>query len=271
MADPRLTDEEARALWKRAAQLQAAAENAATQSRMLEPVQRGELTVEQVTTAAREAGIDPEYVHIVVAEQRLPDFDALRHDTRRARLLGRIIREPHAFERERIIAADPATVLSAFRTVATSSTFQLMPENTVGTDPLRDGVLVYRITHGTQFGTTMDFADARVLLVRIRPHERGTRVRIRVPLFRRGVNLGAAAFSASLFGAGGGTLLGWAAASLGATALTLAAPVTAGVIAGAAFGTAGMRRMYRAARSGGERQIDLLLQAVAVEAGAPPA
>jgi hypothetical protein len=53
MADPRLTDEEARALWKRAAQLQAAAENAATQSRMLEPVQRGELTVEQVTTAAR--------------------------------------------------------------------------------------------------------------------------------------------------------------------------------------------------------------------------
>ena len=46
-----------------------------------------------------------------------------------------------------------------------------------------------------------------------------------------------------------------------------AAPVAAGVAAGGAFGFAGFRTMYRSATKQAATAIDMLLQAVAVEAG----
>ena len=267
MADPGLTDEQARALFQRAAELQAAAEHAATRARAFQPVQEGDLSVEQLTAAAEGAGIDAEFVRIAVAEQQLPDAEDLRHDSWQGRWLQRVVQEPNVIERERIIPAPPDEVLPAFRTVAASAAYQLLPESTVGSDPLRDTVFVYRLSHSTAFSTTMNFADARVLLVTVRPHERGAIVRIRVPLFRRALNLGLSGFSAALFGSAGGGALGWGAVALGASAVLAAAPVAAGVAAGGAFGFAGFRTMYRSATKQAATAIDMLLQAVAVEAG----
>lgn len=274
MADQGLTDEQARALWQRAAELQAAAEHAAARARALQPVEQGDLTVEQVTAAAEGAGIDADFVRIAVAEQQLSDAEALRHDKWQGRWLQRIVQEQNVIERERVITAAPEDVLAAFRTVAASSAYQLMPESTVGRDPVRDAVFVYRLTHSnllnatsSSFSATMNFADARVLLVMVRPHERGALIRIRVPLYRRGTNLGLSGFSAALFGTAGGGALGWGAVALGASALVAAAPVAIGAAAGGAFGVAGFRAMYRSATKQATTAVDMLLQAVAVEAG----
>lgn len=266
MTTPRLTDEQARALWRRAAELQAAAERASSQQKALQPVDQGELSIEQVTAAAEGAGIDPEFVRIAVAERGLPDADALRHDDWRGRWLQRLMREPHVIEEERVIQATPAAVLSAFRSVAAAPSYQLMPERVVGEDPARDAVLVYRITKTDSFGSTLDFADARVLLVTIRPHERGAVLRLRVPLFRRGVNLFMTGLFATIFGGGGAGLAGGIAGTLGATALAFAAPVAAGVAAGGAVGVVAFRGIYRAVDRSARGVLRQLLNAVAVEA-----
>jgi len=266
MSERRLTDEQARALWKRAAELQVAAQRDVGSSKAVQPVEQGDLSIEHVTAAAEGAGIDADFMRIAIAEQQLPDASELRHDEWQGRWLSRIVREPHSIERERVIAAQPEAVLSAVRATAASPVYQLMPENSIGKDRLSDAVFVYRITDATTFGSTMNFADGRVLLVMIRPHERGTLLRIRVPLFRRGVNLLATGISASLFGSGAAAALGGAASALGATALLMAAPVAAGAIAGGAFGVAGFRLVYRTAKQQGVSAIDLFMQAIAAEA-----
>ena len=250
-------------MWRRAAELQAAAEHEAQQSRVVQRVDPGELSLEHVTEAARGAGINAEFVHLALAEQRLPDATDLGHHTWKARWLQRIVRGPHFIERQRVIGADPTAVIAAFRRVAASAAYGLTPESAVGADPVRDGVLVYRLDSSTTFGSTMNFADARVLLVSVRPHEGGTSLRIRVPLFRRGVNLVLGGVSGSLFGAGGVALGGTIASAVGASALLLAAPAAA---AGAGVGIVAFRALYRGAIRQGEKSVDRFLQTVAMEA-----
>jgi hypothetical protein len=269
MADStrKLSDEQARALWRRAAELQAAAEQAVTQSRALAPTEEGSLSLEQVAAAAEGAGIEGDYLRIAVAEQRLPDADDLGHETWKARWLERLIHEPHSMEAQRIIAADPQTVLSVFRTLAASDRFPLTFENVVGDDPVADAVLVYRV-EGTagSFAGQLNLADGRVLLVTIRPHDAGTRMHIRVPLFRRGVNLLVTGGSAGIFGGGGAGLAGGIATSFGGGVAIAALPVAAGLFAGGALGVAAIRRLHRWSRRQGSTAVEQLLQAVALEA-----
>ncbi len=260
-----LSDDEARELWRRAAEMQAAAEQAHAAGRALQPVEPGALSVAQVTAAAEGAGIHPDFVRVALAERRLPDAGELRHEHWTGRWLRRVIREPDTIECERIIGAAPQVVLAATRTIVTGHVYQLTAEDTTGDDPVRDGVLVYRIAGaGTTFGTTMNFADARVLLITIRPHEDGTRMRVRVPLFRRGTNLALTGATSGLLGAGGWAAGGAIGAALGAAAL-VALPA-AGVLAGGALGVGAYRRAYRWARNQGTAAVTQLMQAIATEA-----
>ena len=262
---PRLSDDQARALWRRAAELQAAAEQAATQGRTLRPAEERTLSLEQVAAAAEGAGIDADYLRVAIAEQRLPDSHALRHDHWTSTWLQRLMRQPQAIETERVITASPEAVLTAFRAIAVSDRFLLQAEDVVGEDPIRDAVLVYRVTAGGLAGP-MFLADGRVLLVTIRPHENGTRVRVRVPTFASGFNLLLTGGSAGLFGGGVASAAGGIATSLGAAAAIAAIPVAAGAVAGGALGVAAFRRVYRWSRRQGSTGVEQLLQAVALEA-----
>ncbi|MGH7463275.1 MAG: hypothetical protein ACREMA_19890, partial [Longimicrobiales bacterium] len=209
----RITEEEARALWQRAAELQSAAEKAGQRIKALTPADGEGFSLEQVSAGAQGAGIDPDYVRLALAERRLPDAHAIRPDRRDARWFRRLMgNAPDAIEFERMLNAPGAVVLPALRSVFTGPPFALIPESSLGEDLLRDGVLVYRINKlSTPFHNDLEWADARVIIVALRAEGDRTRVRVRVPLFRRGINLALTGGSAGLFGAGGT----WGGATIG--------------------------------------------------------
>jgi hypothetical protein len=267
----RISDEQARELWRRAAELQAAAEPG--HQRALVADTSG-LSLEQVAQAAEGAGIDPDYVRVALAEKQLPDADALDRDLWTARWLRKILREPDAIEQSRVIAAAPPAVFAALRAVAARPAFDLILESTIGSDPVRDAVLVYRLgSDASNFQNHLDFADARVLLFTIRPEAEQTRIRVRVPLYRRGVNLALTGGASTLVGAGGMSLGASASAALpaaiSATAALAMLPVALGGIAGAALGVGLYRGLYRWMYRDGAGAIGKLLQAIAMETETP--
>jgi hypothetical protein len=224
------------------------------------------LSLEQVSAAAEGAGISADYVRLAHAELRLPDAAEIAPGRRSVRWARRLLDRAGAIEEGRSFAAPPARVLEAVRVVFTQPPFELVPEDSVGSDPLRDGVLVFRLgsKSSTQFHDDMNWADCRVVLAVIRPEGEGTRLTLRVPLFRRGINVAlTSAFSAG--GAWGGGAIGTAAAALvAAPAALLVLPVIAGAVAGGAFGFGTYRGIYRWATGGGEAAVRRLLQAVAL-------
>lgn len=269
----RVTDEEARELWRRAAELHAAADRSQASRRAL--VRAGErgLTLEDVSAAAEGAGIDPDYVRLALAERRLPDGDAIRRDRWTARWLRRVVGDADAIEVSRVVRAEPARVLEAFRAVAERMPYGLQLEDGIGEDPLRDGVLIYRrgAPAASAFDSALELADVRVVFVTVRTAGDGSLVRLHVPLFRRGVNLTLSGVSTGMFGAGG-SWAGWSlggalAAALGAASVAaLAASAGVGAVAGGAIGLGGFRRLYHGLVRRAESALNGLLAAVAVEA-----
>lgn len=263
--ESRLTDEQARALWERAAQLQAAAEN---RPRAL-PAESSDLSLEQVALAAEGAGIGADYVRVAMAERQLPDGAAIDPGLWTARWLRAILREPDALDLSRTIDAAPAPTLAALKTVIMRPAFELVQEAVVGEDPLVDAVLVYRLarTKGSSFHESLDWTDVRVLLFTLRAADEGTRLNVRVPFFRRGLNLTFTGGLAGLVGAGGMSA-GSAAASLPLLAGLGAAAMlpVAGAVAGGVVGVGLFRAFYRSAARDGAQHLTRLLHAVAEEA-----
>jgi hypothetical protein len=267
----RISDEQARELWRRAAELQAAAER--TQQRALVADSSG-LSLEQVALAAEGAGIDPDYVRVALAEKQLPDAEALNRDLWTARWLRKILREPDAIEESRVINSSPAAVFAALRTVAGKPSFDLTLESTLGSDPLRDAVLVYRLgSDDSKFQDNLDWADARVLLVTIRAEGEHTRIRVRVPLYRRGINLaltgGASTILATIGTSAGVSASAALPAAIAGTATLAMLPVALGGIAGAALGIGLYRGLYRWVYRDGVTAIGKFLHAIAAEAETP--
>ncbi|MFL5383006.1 MAG: hypothetical protein ACJ8GN_10865, partial [Longimicrobiaceae bacterium] len=229
----RITEAEAAELWRRAAELQAHAES---RGQALAPVDDDEegLSLEQVSAAAESAGIAPDYVRLALAERRLPDAGELRATSWSVRSARFLLDRVGAIEVSRVLPVPPERVFDAVRTVFPAAPFELLSEDTVGGDPLRDGVLVYRLgsTTSSEFHSSLNWADARVVLATIRAEGEGTRLTLRAPLFRRGINVAAtSAFSA--LGAWGGAAVGGGIATLLAAAPALVLlPVLAGVAAG---------------------------------------
>lgn len=265
----RIGEDEARELWRRAAELQAASERA--EQRLLPvPEEEEGLSLAEIAAVAEGAGIHPDHVRVALAERRLRDAAEIRPDRLPARMLRRVVGEGlDVIEAARTIGAPPERVLESVRRLFPQAPFHLMAEMSIGEDPLRDGVLVYRLgrssTDASEFAGAMNWADARVVVVTIRPEGEGARLRLRIPLFRRGVNL---AFAS---GAGaGGTWLGLLAGGGLAGALGLSALVAAPVaVAGAAAGLAAFRGLYRGVLRGGEGAVRTLVEAVALDAVVP--
>jgi hypothetical protein len=139
---------------------------------------------------------------------------------------------------------------------------------------VRDAVLVYRLgSDESNFQDHLNWADARVLLFTIRQEAEQTRIRVRVPLYRRGINLALTGGASTLVGAGGMSLGASASAALPAAITATAAlamlPVAVGGLAGAALGVAIYRGLYRWVYRAGASAVGKLLQAIAMEAETP--
>lgn len=270
MAGRRLTEEEARQIWRRAAELQARAADIASRGALPVPAERVEgLTPGDVTAAAVEAGIGSEYVQLALAEL---DTDALAggRDSRVQRLGRRLVGRPFdGIDASRTIAASPAEVHATMLRLFTAPPFGLVLTDTRGSNPFIDDVLTFdseaAALSQTPFQSKLNMGDVKRLYVTLRPAGDGCRVAIRAPFDRRRLTL----FLGGLFTlvpATAGTAIGTAiGAAIGvAGAATLAVPIGVGLGAAAA-GARGFRAIYRWSVRQAGRALDQLLGALAAD------
>lgn len=281
--DRRISDEEARDIWRRATRLQGAAERAD----MRDQLAPGEdtsavhdpsaLPAAQVVDAAVEAGISADHVLLALAERRLADWEAIRPERWTTRWLRRLVGHADAVELSRFVDASPSRVLAAIERVTGEGEFELTAEDSHGEDPAQGVALVLRNappstgTGPSAFHFALDIADGRAVIATIRAEGEGTRLRLRVPLYRRGLNLTLAGGSAGLAGGGGaagGVAVGDAAAGLlGAASLAGAwSGAALGLLLGGGVGVWGYRKLYAWGVAKGETALRRLASAIAAEA-----
>lgn len=158
-----LSEDDARAVWQRAAQLQAEAAHRMERTASLRPVQQsGDNTsftsaafrVRDVEAAAIEAGISRQYVALAMAEVKLRaaaggamSVTSEAEDRRLTLFLGTADR---ALSVSRTIAGSPKDVLAALGQVFTTPPRGLELIDTVNGHPLDGGVLHFRMPRFTQ-------------------------------------------------------------------------------------------------------------------------
>ena len=275
-----LSEEQARRLWQRAAELQAeAARQLEARSRALvrpDEEASGGYRLAHVRQAASEAGISDEFVELALAEEAETGSGS-GVDRWADRFLGagaRTVVASRTFER-------PASeVYASLQRVLPR--YQLSLVDSRGGDPLDGGVLVFDLPALSGLETTDPvlrdlrlWADLRELHLQVRVLSEGrSEVTVRAPtVHARRVNLavgGLLTGLVGLMGGGGATALGVLAVEalglggVGAVLLVaLAAALGFALTAGAA--TLPMRWLYRWGQGKGEAALRRLLQAVGVD------
>lgn len=270
-----VTEAEARELWRRATELQGAAEEPGAGEEVLPPGGHDAVPMHRVLEAAEEAGISVENVLLAVAERSLVDAAEIRPDRWSARWLRYLVNESDAIEVSRVLRAPVGEVADATERVTSRDPYRVVLENRWKGDADGPVVLVYR-SQGVSFGmsspfhSALELSDARVLLVSIRRTGDTTRLRIRVPMYRQRLNLTLAGGSTGLFGAGGtagGAAVGQAAAELvGIAAVPAAVGLGAlGAIVGAGVGIWGFRRLHSWGGAKGREAVEQLARAITME------
>lgn len=280
-----VTEEQARELWRRAAQLQAeAADRRDARIRRLAAdadASDSVMHVSDVETAAAEAGIPAEFMRLARAETigrgsapMSPRWEALT-----TRLLGN---DQRFLEVSRIIEASPRQLLEAIGRAFPANPYYLNLLDTLG-DPVAGGVLIFEVTRSSGLGYTsftweMALADIRHILVVIRPFE-GEPVACDVVLganlnYSRRLNFGVGSTLTGAVGLAGGTAGTVAGVALGIGALT-ALTALAGAAGSFGLATLAYRKMFRWSVGRGRKAIEELLRAIDVRIRAgdiiPPA
>src|SRR5690606_26479758 len=167
---PQISDEEARRLWQRAAELQLEAETSAASHSTALRAADAHLSLDHVAQAAEGAGIQASFVLMALAERQLPDTDEIDREHWRARWLRGAVSDIDAIEVSRFVRGSPRDVIDAVKAVATKPAFNMLLENSVvGTACGQEHILVYRLQGGSShFSRTLNLADVRVLLLAIR-------------------------------------------------------------------------------------------------------
>ena len=151
-----VSTDQARAIWLRAAQLQAEA-TTRLQARYREPqsgdtpagpLPSGGYRLQDVELAASEAGIAAEFVAMAIAERPAgtevgPADLSAREDRTLTRMLGT---RDRSISSSRVIRAAPKEVLEAIGRVLTAPPYGLKLRDTVGGHPLDGGVLVFDVS-----------------------------------------------------------------------------------------------------------------------------
>ena len=286
--EARISEEQARALWRRAAELQAeAARRLEARSRQLAP--RGDSTdpaevegyrLEDVRTAAEEAGISPEFVDHALVEARSETLAEGAREQRSVvadRFLGH---PPLTLEVSRVIRAPAEEVYAGMQRILPKRPFRLSLVDHHGTDPLHGGVLVFKTpaysytpTAADQsFAYEMALADLKQLLFSLRRLDTdppSTELTVRASLTHSHkltlwVGGSISGVFASLSGVGGGFVGAAAGAALGIGGLAAGA-AAAGFLAGGAVAMLGWRRLYRWGLGRGEKAIRNLIGSIAVD------
>lgn len=279
--DRQVSDDEAREIWRRAVRLQGAAERADARDQLAPGEDTAvahdpsALPVAQVVGAAVEAGIAADHVLLALAERRLADWEAIRPERWTTRWLRRLVGHTDAVEVSRFVGASPSRVLAAIEGVTGEGEYELAAEGEYGEGPVQGIALVLRVaspyTRPSAFHSALDIADGRAVIATVRAEDEGTRLRLRVPLYRRGLNLTLAGTSAGLAGGGaavGGVAIGDAAAGLlGVAALAGAwSGAALGLLVGGGAGVWAYRKLYAWGVSKGDAAVRQLASAIATEA-----
>ncbi len=290
--ETRISEEEARALWHRAAELQAEAarrleersRQSATRGHASDTAEVEGYRLADVRAAAEEAGISPAFVDHALAEARnraLAEGARARPSRMAARFLGQ---PPRALEVSRVIHAPAEEVYRAMQRILPESPFHLSLVDQHGGDLLDGGVLVFNVpaysysaTPGDQsFAYEMAWVDLKQLLFSLRrvdtdPPETELTVRgsfIYSHKLNMWVGGGFSAVVASLSGVGGAFAAAGAAAALGIGGIAAGAAVLGFLASGAAGGglaTLGWRALYRYGLRRGEKTIGNLIGSIAVD------
>jgi len=280
----RISEEQAQQIWRRAAELQAAAAERAELRRRA--VTAGTvlaldgLSMTDVREAAIQAGIGDEFVQAAIAELENEQELRPRPGSLLARTADRLLDDPpHVLTIAKEIAARPDRVLESMQRVFPNSPFDLLLRDTRGAEMFVDGVLVFDTAGPGQMNSfrrkLASGAISRlfVTLRAVRDHPDRCEVTVRAPVGRLGLNVFGAGGS-TIFGGGTGAVAGAAAgpslaAVIGAGGLLYTSIIgAAAVISGVAFGglALGGYRVYlehgiRRATDG----LDSLVQALAVD------
>ncbi len=153
---PTLSEDEAMAVWQRAAQLQAEAAHRMERNVSINRDQTAQhaavsdtlgYSARDVEASAVDAGISRQYVAIAMAERQSQQSNAPmlvgeREDRRVTTLLGVTAR---SISVSRTITASPRATLEALGRVATAKPYQLSLESVVGGHPLDGGILRFKV------------------------------------------------------------------------------------------------------------------------------
>ena len=282
--ETRISEEQARALWRRAAELQAeAARRLEARSRQLAP--RGDATdpaevegfrLEDVRAAAEEAGISPEFVDHALVEARsetLVEGTREQRSAMAARFLGH---PPLTLEVSRVIRAPAEEIYAGMQRILPKRPFRLSLVDHHGADPLDGGVLVFKTpaysytptTADQSFAYEMALADLKQLLFSLRrldtsPPSTELTVRASVTHSHK-LALWVGGSVSGVFGVGGGFVGAAAGVALGIGGLVAGAAV-AGFLAVGSVAMLGWRRLYRWGLGRGEKAIRNLIGSIAVD------
>lgn len=279
-----VSEDEARSIWQRAAELQAEAATrireryqATGAVRADGPVSDG-YRFRDVEAAAREAGIGAEFVALAVAERKdQRSVVAAQASDREERLWTRMLgTEARTINAVATIPATPQQVLTAIGQVFGQFPFRLTLRDTIGGHPLDGGVLVFdvpRLSTGTvvgpqglsMFSYRMTQIDLSILNVTLRPlPQGGTEVRCYGDL-RPGLKKNWAADRGIAAGAGiiGGGLAGGAGVgAMGLGLLAATAPALVGAVGLGALALGWYRWLYRHSLRQSISELDGLLAAL---------
>jgi len=290
--DTRISEENARTLWRRAAELQAeAARRLEERSRQLAPrgqaADTGEVEgyrLADVRAAAEEAGISPEFVDHALAESRSRDLAEgaqARPSPMAARFLGH---PPLTLEVSRVIRAPAEEVYAAMQRILPARPFRLSLTDHFGADPLDGGVLAFNVPAYSytasqadqSFAYEMAWANLKQVLFSLRRLDTkppATELTVQGSLIHsHKLNLwfggSISGVLASLSGVVGGFAGGAAGGALGIGGFA-AGTAVAGFLAGAAavggLAMLGWRAVYRYALRRSEKAIRDLIGSIAVD------
>ena len=290
--ETRISEKEARALWRRAAELQAeAARRLEERSRQLAPQEHPSDTREtegyrlaDVRAAAEDAGISLEFVDHALVESRnraLVEGAQSRPSALAARFLGQ---PPRTLEVSRVIHAPAEEVYASMQRILPEHPYRLSLVDHHGADPIDGGMLVFNVPAYSYTATAADqsfayemlWADLKQLVFSLRRLEKSppaTELTVRVSLThsqKKNMWVGGimSGIGAALGGVGVAIAGGGAAVAIGIGGVAVGAAVLGFLVGGASFGglaTLGYRRLYRYALRRGEKAIRDLLGSMAVD------
>lgn len=275
--EPIVSEAHARALWHRAAELQAAAarrleERSRTLAVRADAPDAAGYRLRDVEAAAVEAGIEPEFVRLALREME-DEAEAEGASRVAAVVLGT---EARSADAARTLRAKPAEVYEAMRRVLPAPPYRLALVEALG-DPLDGGLLVFDIPPYNYNGGNAPLASAAMyggvkritVMLRPLPDEPDACEVVASADLRAGRSgnaLGSGVLSAMSGGLGALFGFGIGAQALAIGGALLALPVTAGAVAAGGAAALGFRGYYRWSIRKMEEALRQMLRAVEADA-----